>query len=193
MEEAREPVITHYDPFGDRKILAGTKEKPEIFMVSSQAMSLASKQFRNMFAADSRFAEATRSPGTIIEKSLLEDHVNSLKILLSIIHLKHSLVPSTLSYDELVQLAILCDYYDVAEVVQPWITNWIHHVQKRQAKNKLAAEGWLFVAWTFGIEDIFERVSTYLIRNVAISTENTIRIHDHAINAAHMPPGVLGM
>ena len=196
MADTSGPSTIAYDPFGDRIILAGSEERPETFIVSSQAMSLTSKQWRVMFAADSPFATTPSSPNSIIQVPMPDDDVNSLKILLSVIHLKFRLVPTVLAYEDLVSLAILCDKYDVSEVVQPWITNWIknHKIPgSLQDESHIAySEGWLFIAWTFGLVRIFEQVSADLIRNIAMSKDYTLTVLEHVIRSDQMPPGVLG-
>ena len=188
--------ILHFDPFGDRKIIAGSEEKPEIFLVSSQAMSLTSRQWRAMFAADSPFATAPSSPNSVVEIPMPDDDANALRVLLSVIHLKFGLLPKLLAYDDLVKLAIVCDKYDVAEVVQPWITDWINNhkvLESLEDRSRIAnTEGWLFVAWTFGLISIFERVSAVLIKNIALSEDYTITISGHVVKSDYMPPGVLG-
>ena len=196
MADAGGPTTIIYDPHGDRKILAGSEEKPATFIVSSQAMSLTSRQWRVMFAADSPFASAPGATDSVIEVPMPDDDVKSLKILLSVIHLKFKLVPTVLAYEDLVSLAILTDKYDVAEVVQPWITNWVNkHVIPRglQDLSSLAnSEGWLFVAWSFGLVDVFEQIWAVLVKNIAISKDYTLTMLDHVIRSDRLPPGVLG-
>ena len=167
------PRITNFTNFsrdGDRRILAGSKDASEIFIVSSHVMALTGKEWATMFGPDSSFftTESSNRPSGIIQIPMPDDDPAALRVLLSVAHLKHSMIPKTLSFEELVQIAILSDKYDLAELISPWIGGWVKHVQENYKENS-NDRGWLFVAWTFGIASIFERVSNVCIRNSSIT------------------------
>ena len=158
------PIVTYFDPDGDLKVKAGSETQHEIFVVSSKVMSLTCKPWKAMFGADSQFVEGSRSPDTIIP--LLDDNVNALKILLNAAHLRFSLVPKTLDFDTLLQVAILADKYDMAGIFQPWLDCWLSHATKNR-KIPLH-EGWLRISYTFGLSETFREAANLIVRDLEI-------------------------
>jgi hypothetical protein len=53
-----------------------------------------------------------------------EDESSALMILLQIAHLHFDSVPSSLDYHTLLNIALLCDQYDCAKLVKPWLSQW---------------------------------------------------------------------
>ena len=100
---------TIIDPSGDLRLHTDTQE----FVVSSKVMCLASPVWRAMF--DPQGPWAKQASDTF---NLPEDDPNALLIILRIAHLQFSELPDVLVvYEHLLQLAVLCDKYGSALIL----------------------------------------------------------------------------
>ena len=164
MQEVARMNVTTFSPNGDRKILVGSEDAPQVFMVSSHVMAHTGKAWIAMFGPESPFisTESSSLSDGMIEISMPDDNVGALKILLSAAHLKYKMIPKAIPFDDLVHIAILADKYDLAELLLPWVGGWVKHVQEYDSEI-IDDCGWLFVAWSFGIASIFKRVTNMII------------------------------
>lgn len=136
--------IVYLDPWGDLKIVAADRDKRlKTLVVSSSVMRLASPVWRVMFDPHGSFREAEESAKEI---EFPDDDADALLILLRIVHLGWRLVPESISSENLADLAVLCDKYDMIRFVRPWLARW----QSRPLAIMSAHEDRLFIAWTFG-------------------------------------------
>ena len=189
-------ATTHFDPNGDLKIKVGSETNSELFIVSSKAMSLVCKPWKAMFGSDSKFLEGTRSSDTIIP--LPEDNVEALRILVNAAHLRFSSVPPVLNFSTLVQVAILCDKYGAAELVQPWLSVWLNAAQSHS--ESLIHEGWLLIAWTFGLSSKFRHIANLMVHDLGARRFELNECQHHLlkwrngrmVEEYYLPPGILG-
>lgn len=128
-----------------------------------------------MLGPNSSFKEAcelrTRSTNTEPYRLQLEDdNPEALAVILLALHCQNFLVPKAISFKNLLDLAIICDKYDCAAGVSLWIDIWS---QKWKAMALVAGyEQWLFIAWTFGMGEVFESLSKKLILEGLYSAED---------------------
>lgn len=140
------PSTVSLDPWGDLKIIATDRDQqPKTFVASSSVMRLASSVWRVMFDPQGRFREAQ---GSQEEIPLPDDDADALLIVLRIAHLAWREVPESISFDNLADLAVLCDKYDVIHLVRPWLARW--QSRPRLLETSPGHEERLFIAWTFG-------------------------------------------
>lgn len=96
------------------------------------------------------------------------DPAEALLVLLKIAHLQFVSIPAALSTDELSEVAILCDQYDCAQLVKPWLTGWLANEdtewKKIEGTESGSKEKCLFIAWVFGREQVLRGVSSNLVR-----------------------------
>lgn len=192
MEEDQScPVL---DPSGDLRLSTNTQD----FVVSSKVMCLASPVWRAMFDPQGHWAR--HSSGVF---SFPDDDSDALLIILQIAHLQFSDLPDALLiYEHLLQLAVLCDKYNTVRLVRPWISKWQAPLQAQAEEcSQGGGEGyegyetWLFIAWTFGDEAGFRKISRSL---VLTSTVTTVNGEKRIVNAQGnmvgdiMPPGSAG-
>ena len=165
--EASTPKLTYCDPDGDRRISAGSPGCEREFVVSSKAMGLACKPWKAMLGEKGAFLEATGSHHAQKEPPIhfYDDDVNTLSILLNAAHLRYAHIPASLRLNELFNLAVLCDKYDAARLVQPWVDHWIQH-REYSSRDLDNVEKWLFISWTFGREKLFSKLSTLLLQSL---------------------------
>jgi hypothetical protein len=76
----------------------------------------------------------------------------------------------------LLGVAILCDQYDCRRLVYPWIQGWMKNDWKESQVPR--HEGWLFIAWYFGRQEIFEELAKTCVIQVSIDTDGERLIDD---------------
>lgn len=108
MEEPQDSHII-LDASGDLSLLVGEGENQVTFRVSSKAMCLASPVWHVMLDPSGPFKEARPENDSVL---FPEDDAQALQILLYIAHLQFHSIPETLSFTQLLNLAIICDKYN---------------------------------------------------------------------------------
>jgi hypothetical protein len=172
---------------GDRKLIVGQKEDGQrIYKVSSVAMSMASPVWKAMFNPTSGFLES--NPDVPVE--FPEDDPDALLILLRIAHLQFHEIPKAISFKWLTELAILCDKYDSVRLLQPFIEQWISPWTLLCLEP--GYEAWLFIAWSFGCEQIFNLLAASLVLSIELDGEGRILNSGNELLVDHMPPGSIG-
>ncbi|KAL8795387.1 MAG: hypothetical protein Q9195_002128 [Heterodermia aff. obscurata] len=146
------------DAAGDITLLVKHGDEWVTFQVSSKAMSLASPVWRAMLDPNGPFRESRADNNEI---TFPDDYSKALLILLLAAHLRFQDVPQNLTFEQLLNVCILCDKYDCITLVRPWISKWLDR-QRYPAGEKLYEE-WLFIAWTTGDEATFESTGRNLI------------------------------
>jgi hypothetical protein len=147
--------------------------------------------FKAMLTSGFREASETNS-----EIPLPDDDPEGLLFLLRIAHLKFKDLPKSLSFQDLYHVAILCDKYDAVHIAKPfWSQYSSPHLRLAKA---VGFEEWMFIAWTFGIEDIYSRTVKNLILHGKFRTQfdgdskrRTLMIKERAVEEI-LPPYILG-
>jgi hypothetical protein len=124
-----------------------------------------------MLGPSSQFKEACelrKSPTDELYELCLEDDWSALMVVLLALHCRSEMVPVSLSFDNLLRLAIVCDKYDCAGGVAPWARAWT------EGWSSIALdpghEEWLFIAWVFRIPEGFEELSRKIILESYVDT-----------------------
>ncbi|KAL9129918.1 MAG: hypothetical protein Q9217_001766 [Psora testacea] len=102
--------------------------------------------------------------GAVVDFS--DDEPKALVILLNIAHLRFSVLPETLTFHELLDVSVLCDKYDTIRLVRPWAPKWVEPLTPTAYKP--GYEEWLFIAWTFGDEATFSKLSKNLVLTIQL-------------------------
>ena len=97
---------------------------------------------------------------------------------------------------------LMTSRYDTVQLVRPWILKWQAPLQAQAEESRQQGgegydgyETWLFIAWTFGDEAVFRKISRSL---VLTSTVTTVDGEARLVNAQGvmiddtMPPGSAG-
>lgn len=189
------PETVHFDNHGDTRLLVTSPSGLHVFIVSSKTMTLVCDAWRCMLSRDGGFKEAQPVDDGMREVSFPEDDAATLAILLNIAHLNFKSVPTTISLDRLWNLAVLTDKYGATKLVQPWIENWINGV-KHTVGVKHCRE-WLWIAWEFGEEKIFETVSGLVAKEAECSCGRfRSPMHTTILHLENeeclLPPGIIG-
>jgi hypothetical protein len=120
----------------------------------------------------SRAAKKQKRPDHSMPVETLDftsDDSDALLVLLRIAHMKFKKIPTSLSYDRLVNLAILCDEYDCADLVRPWFKTWFRNEISESCRD--GREKWLFIAWVFGRERAFDSLSKKLLKETCLNKD----------------------
>ncbi|KAH8153234.1 uncharacterized protein LAJ45_02821 [Morchella importuna] len=130
--------------------------------VASQVLCVASPVFRVMLGTSSSFKEACElrekaGSSLLYHLTLDEDCPEAMGIILLALHCQNDRVPRKLSFEKLHSLAVVCDKYDCAAGVSPWVDIWVAP-WKRRADTE-GYERWLFIAWVFDVYDVFKDLS----------------------------------
>ncbi|KAK6530425.1 hypothetical protein TWF694_003777 [Orbilia ellipsospora] len=89
----------------------------------------ASPVWARLLASDNGFAQLPTniySNRAIPILSLPNDDATAMLTLLNIIHYQHRSIPRSLTYEELLQVAIVCDKYDCENLAYPWAETWMN-------------------------------------------------------------------
>ncbi|KAK6514819.1 hypothetical protein TWF506_007181 [Arthrobotrys conoides] len=83
--------------------------------------------------------------------SLPDDDAEAMLIIFKIIHYETKLISKTLSYQLLVELAVVCDKYNCARILHPWPDTWIPNLinTKDHDLSKVGQEDWLLIGHIF--------------------------------------------
>lgn len=64
---------------------------------------------------------------------LHDDNIDALRIVLNILHSRHSKVPETITFNQLLDIAILADNYQLQEPLKIWAEKWMTAVFELRA------------------------------------------------------------
>lgn len=184
MEHSRATKTIYFDRRGDVRFLVDDT----YLVVSSKTMSLISDPWKAMLGPDGAFSEAQPEKDKVIP--LPEDNLEALTILLHIAHLKFNKVPRHIEFEELVNLAVLTDKYQATQIVSPWLKDWLEPLNKTVGKD--GYEDWLWIAWEYGLDEIFQLVANQLVLESSVDDSGSIVTADGRISTETMPPGIIG-
>ncbi|KAF4966748.1 hypothetical protein FSARC_5613 [Fusarium sarcochroum] len=133
------------------------------FKLSSQHLRLSSAFFRKLICGD--WKEKESEPGFKWTITATDWDPDALLILMNILHLQTRAVPRTLAFEMLAKVAVLVDYYDCCQAVEPWAEVWISNltleVPDYYSRVLLLR---LTVAWVFSEHEKFRILTEVIIR-----------------------------
>ncbi|TVY84255.1 hypothetical protein LSUE1_G001356 [Lachnellula suecica] len=175
-------------------------------MVSSHALAMASPvwnkfvfpPFARLPAEDedgfkevkSRTQKAKDKDKRAVEElDFKEDDVDTLLILFRIVHLQFGDIPVSLTLDALHQVAVLCDMYDCAGLVQPWLGQWLSDGER--AASNTSGDKWVFITWALGNKLVFEKSTSRIVREISVNNEGQAFGLTGELLSEKMPSNVL--
>lgn len=183
-------------PYGDLILRLSDSDGVVQFRVASQVLCLSSPVFFAMLNPASGFKEANEfraRPRTSRDPYILsieDDHRKALTVILYAIHLQNSIVPPSITNREILwHMAVICDKYDFTVALSPWVGIWA-----KKWKRLVVRHGhWLFIAWTFGLADIFTTVSRSIILEGHYGAEGSfLSAGDQELDNLAIPESVMG-
>jgi hypothetical protein len=192
-------------PYGDLKLSLQTPAINATYLVSSHLLCSASPVFRVSLGPSSGFAEAinlrrsqvatTSVSDDSLYNMLIGDDLGfdptAMAVVLYAIHGRTEHIPETIEFENLLDIATICDYYDCAVAMTPWIKTWMQSLEKFALVS--GYEAWLFVAYVFGNEEMFGKITKAFIRNGVITEDGEFGV---MINGkvrkmhSHLPEGI---
>ncbi|KAF4911299.1 hypothetical protein CGCF415_v004722 [Colletotrichum fructicola] len=146
----------YFDSRGDLVLKVGKAfhEGGRDFVVCSRTVARWSKVFNAMFFGG--FAESISSArdGTWTI-ALPEDRAAPLFLILAIIHGTHQPIPMGLGRDELFDLLIVTEKYDMTHVLRPWASQWVQNLPLDNYENTTGQYRDVWIAWELGCEASF--------------------------------------
>jgi hypothetical protein len=94
-----------------------------------------------------------------------EDDPAALLIIFDIAHLRYANVPSSIDARMLFQIAIICNKYDCLKLATHYILKWLDKCEPQGRTFGI----WLFIAWVFGLEKIFEKCAIELAETMKVT------------------------
>jgi len=173
---------------GDVKILLSNPEDPETptsALACSSCLSIASTVWKKFL-----YPPWSDSTSPVAQLDFSSDDLVTITLLLRIAHLQFQNIPKKLSYERLFQMAIVCDQYSCAGLVAPWLESWLS--DEKTSSKEDGKEGWLFIAWVFGRESIFEQLAKKLLYEVKTNEEGHCLMKNGEVIPEPMPHGILG-
>jgi len=194
--------IVQFDPDGD-VILVIPQKRTVRFQVNSHSLCLASSVFRAMLGINASFKEGSalrnrNASSPPINITLEDDEPKALAVLLRIVHHQYDWIPRTLDVSQLYQVAIVCDKYDMRDVLGLWLDQWIPLAT--QCGGKIVGDQWLYIAYTFGREALFTQLSRDLIITSTVDANGSLLTPPSTSDPAqstssfnhYIPPSILG-
>ncbi|EKD17459.1 uncharacterized protein L3040_005062 [Drepanopeziza brunnea f. sp. 'multigermtubi'] len=142
-------------PLGDLTILARYKGYDVVGKVITSAMMLASPIWGELLQNH-----------PVQELTFTNDNGEALLILLRIAHLRFGAIKPTYEPPELFEIAILCEKYNCASLVKPWLGSWLPLESWATILND---DRWLYIAWAFGREIMFRKVAKGIVTRMRLS------------------------
>ena len=163
LDESRLVAEVAVAPEGDLLLEVPSKNGLARFKVSSQVMCLVSPVFRAMLGPSSMFKEACelRASPSCYRLSLEGDDPEAFVAILYVLHCQTEKVPSSISFEDLFHMAIICDKYDCALAVAVWVDIWT--TGWRESAFETAYSEWMFISWTFCLPSVFEPLSRKIV------------------------------
>ncbi|OCL02438.1 hypothetical protein AOQ84DRAFT_422845 [Glonium stellatum] len=185
-QETFQDVIT-LDKKGDVCFILraqGSEEGKTKVLASSSALCLASPIWKRLL--DRSPVRSSKNPQIL---QLLNDDAEALLFVLQVVHLKHRDLPVALTYEQIVRLAVVCSKYNTAAVVRPFLSERLAPHEHRFIES--GREEWLYVAWTFGFVDDFEKLVNHLIRHSRTDDQQCLLNGVGDILDGRFPHGIL--
>ncbi|KAF2866174.1 hypothetical protein BDV95DRAFT_599183 [Massariosphaeria phaeospora] len=122
---------------------------------------------------------------------LPDDDPDMMLLLMRVAHLKFNTVTLDLSFEQLLQLALICNRYECTEVLRPFHEKWssLHREKILQP----GFEQWMFVAYQFGYEEDYVRIANHLAMNCRVNPIGELLVpgSDTQKLEGHFPPNAL--
>jgi len=162
------------------------------FRASSHALCFASPVWKKfIYPPFPKITDEGNGNSSNTQIDFTEDNGKALLILLNIAHLQFNKVPSELPFETLLQVAVLCDQYDCVSLVGPWLKQCI--IDELRVSRRPGQEAWLFIAWAFGRNKVFETLASNLAAEVYINFEGQYMTSmGKSLDIMVLPPDILG-
>jgi hypothetical protein len=126
--------------------------------VSSRHLAFASPVFKVMFQGGFAESSVLKSSGSLIV-ALDEDNPAAILVLMHMVHGKFYHLPTNMSLQELKNIAVLVDKYDLHETVAPFTNGWAESAGLSKYIETEDLMSWVFICWVFGLGTKFQQLT----------------------------------
>ncbi|KAF8535224.1 hypothetical protein BDD12DRAFT_938688 [Trichophaea hybrida] len=134
------------------------------FRVSSHAVRSASPILRDLMEKKRGFRAGRKSSygdddSPQLDKLRVSGNYDAtvLTVVFYAIHGLGKKIPNAIDVSQLYEIAAVCEELRCVTIVQPWCNYWVEKL--RPTVGKPENGGWLYIAWVFGLDDIFQTVT----------------------------------
>jgi hypothetical protein len=146
------------------------------------------------FAEGGRLRSTTPNSCDPVLQVTAEDEFDptALATVLYVLHAKPQYIPRTVTSENLLDIAIVCNYYDCAPAMRPWDDFWIKSASS--VYQQPGYEYWLFISWVFGESNIFGQLTKTFLRNSVIENgEFGVMVKEKLVRMdPHLPQPIIG-
>ncbi|KAI8286185.1 hypothetical protein K4K56_008955 [Colletotrichum sp. SAR 10_98] len=139
-----------------------TSKNGQRFVVCSRALSRASPVFCKMLYG--HFAEADSSCSKAVN---LNDAIEPMFLALLIIHGRFDIVPARLTVEELFDLLVATNKYQMTGITRPWLHKWVPYSKAIPCSPHKDLLAW--IAWEIGAEQMFGHVAKAIARECRVN------------------------
>lgn len=151
------------------------------YRLSSSHLALASLYFKRMFSGDWKERQGL-ADGKTLEITAEDWNPEAFLILMNVIHGRSREVPRTVSFDSLLRIATLVDYYDCLEAVEIMFEIWIREFGAEARKSFYTKDtlAWIWIAYVFQQATLFFEQT----RIVLFESKDPLGLEEHPIPQA---------
>ena len=174
--------------YGDLILRLETPTAPTTYRVSTHQLCSASSVFqaayysRRCLVGDASPLRATTQPASdgpeyeldINYEAALRVNPAVFRAMLNAIHGRPDELPETVTYEFLLDLAEICDHYQCAEALAPWIKVWTKSPELEKLVLLRGYEDWLYIGCIFELREVFGRVTQRLAKDVVRNSDRSI-------------------
>ena len=179
------------DPEGDVTLEISFDEKQPggtYLLVSSKALSLASKVFARMFKSGFKEGLSNATTAGMVKVSLPEDNAEAMVILCRVIHWQVDEIPRRITPTCLESLVVICDKYDCAKALSPHGAIWLQAAFEYPTGSG-DIEKYLFAAYVLDVPEMFSGITWEIIVDHTGPLLYLKGLNDHGL----IPDNILGM
>ena len=192
--------LTEIDSEGNLQLqLTGdSPDEPNGLVVDRAVLCQSSPVFKAMLGTGSRFIEGKNAGvrdgryGDIQIIRVGDDDARAMTTAMYIVHLKGFQVPTEVTFEELYQLAVLCDKYDMRAALGPWPDIWARKFLPFLFMTRM--ERWLFVAWVFQFKDLLPQIVGHWIMSSKVDAGSGLLVAPSGVSFTEgVPDSLVGI
>ncbi|KAF8246101.1 hypothetical protein K440DRAFT_662334 [Wilcoxina mikolae CBS 423.85] len=169
------PTIYNIDPSGDVTLNLASDDQSQSILatakVSSKCLSLGSPVFAAMLRPNASFLEGSQLEQTGSTKvTLVGDNIETMIIVVRALHYRSRQLPTSLTIDELFNLALVVNKYDCFQPLFPWIRLWVTP-HRTTATFFGTYHKWLYISWVFEESVLFTSITKKLISETKLDDD----------------------
>jgi hypothetical protein len=181
-----------FDPRGDLRLIVGTDPDQVAFQVCSRALARSSPYWETMLYGPFVEGQAQQQEGSEWATRLPDDRPEGLRILCFAVHGRFDALPSEMSQDELIDLTVLAEKYDMIGSLKPFWKDWVKnpdYVTQNASSGKELLD-YLSVCYKLGYGRGFRKAFVYFVEFTAAHDDGRLyieRFPEHDLYAANYP------